>query len=212
MKHIILAFSFLFVCMANAYSQSLHIREIFKQMPDSLIPYLTENDKLDLIDFIDSNMKSEVENALNGKTILKTLTKKYLDIELTPASSMQMKLLPYTSAEIQSPDLIVCVVTTYGDDIKESKIKFYTTKWEEIFINNPLATETLCNIFADSMTTTSMQGSMPNVFVEAKLSPDEDELLVNLSYPTYGTDEKSKMVFRNMSTTLKWTGSLFKQN
>ena len=40
------------------------MREVFQRMPAMMLPYLTENNKLDFIDFIDSGMKAEVRNEL----------------------------------------------------------------------------------------------------------------------------------------------------
>ena len=43
-------------------------REVFQRMPATMLPYLTENNKLDFIDFIDSGMKAEIRNELGGKS------------------------------------------------------------------------------------------------------------------------------------------------
>ena len=46
------------------------MRDVISTMPDSLAPYLTENNRLDMIDFKEANMKAEVHNAFEGKTEL----------------------------------------------------------------------------------------------------------------------------------------------
>ena len=46
----------LVLMMGQASAQELKMRDVFKQMPDSLLPYLTQNNRLDFIDFMDSNM------------------------------------------------------------------------------------------------------------------------------------------------------------
>ncbi|MBR6998224.1 MAG: DUF3256 family protein, partial [Prevotella sp.] len=40
--------------------------DLFKAMPDSLMPYLTKNNRLDMIDFMEANMKAEITNQLEG--------------------------------------------------------------------------------------------------------------------------------------------------
>ena len=40
---------------------------LFKAMPDSLMPYLTKNNRLDMIDFMEANMKAEITNQLEGR-------------------------------------------------------------------------------------------------------------------------------------------------
>ena len=61
-------------------AQDVTIRDIFKQMPDSLMPYLSQNNRLDFIDFLDSNMKAEVRNALGGLSEMMTLADDSLSI------------------------------------------------------------------------------------------------------------------------------------
>ena len=68
---------FMFVCFGVS-AQEATMRDVFKQMPDSLIPYLSSNNRLDFIDFIDSKMDAEVANSLGGKSRMQKLTDKYI--------------------------------------------------------------------------------------------------------------------------------------
>ena len=65
-----------------APAQHLTIRDVFKSMPDSLMPYLSNNNRLDFIDFMDSNMKAEVKNQFGGNSIMTALTEDSLSISL----------------------------------------------------------------------------------------------------------------------------------
>ena len=58
---------------SQASAQSIQIRDAFRAMPDSLMPYLSKNNRLDFIDFLDSNMKAEVKNALGGTSEMLSL-------------------------------------------------------------------------------------------------------------------------------------------
>ena len=69
-------------------AQDVTIRDIFKQMPDSLMPYLSQNNRLDFIDFLDSHMKAEVRNTLGGTSEMTALA----DDSLTMKPSL---LTPY---------------------------------------------------------------------------------------------------------------------
>lgn len=40
----------------DAAAQRQDMRDVFKHMPDSVLGYLSENNRLDMIDFIDSKM------------------------------------------------------------------------------------------------------------------------------------------------------------
>ena len=45
------------LAVGQVSAQDLKMRDVFKQIPDSLVPYLSQNNRLDFIDFLDSNMR-----------------------------------------------------------------------------------------------------------------------------------------------------------
>ena len=92
----------LFCIYTTSLTARTPIRQWFTDMPDSIMPLLTKNNRLDFIDFIDSHMDAIVTNRLDGKSRMTQLTEDYLHIEYTQSSSVTMKLLP-TSRAIRSP-------------------------------------------------------------------------------------------------------------
>ena len=50
------------------------ISEVFREMPDSLLPTLSKNNRLDMLDFMASGMKAEVTNRLGGRSEMTALT------------------------------------------------------------------------------------------------------------------------------------------
>ena len=54
-----------------------NMSDIIKDMPDSIMPLLTKNDRLDFIDYLASNMKAEVTNRLGGKSEMTTISNNY---------------------------------------------------------------------------------------------------------------------------------------
>ena len=99
MRRILLAATFFWALGSSAQTP---MSQVLKQMPDSVVPYLSENNKLDLIDFLDSNMKAEVHNQLEGKTA------------------------------VDSASQIVCLISTYGTDVRDSQLTFYSTRWRKL--------------------------------------------------------------------------------
>ena len=69
-------------------------KDCFKAMPDSLMPLLTQVNRADFIDFLESDMRAEVTNRFNRKSEMTRLTKDYIRIQMTERSSWQMKVLP----------------------------------------------------------------------------------------------------------------------
>ena len=59
----LLLLSMMLMLTDSAFAQ-ITMSEALKSMPDSLMPYLTHNNRLDCIDFREANMKAEVSKDL----------------------------------------------------------------------------------------------------------------------------------------------------
>ena len=124
----------IFVCFfcshlsLQAQNDSLSIREIFKQMPDSLLPYLTQNNKLDLMDFMDAKMKAAVDNLLGGESEMTFLSDDSLCIKMSESMSMELKVLR------DEKEPIIMMKRTYHikERQKEILIGRYSSSWRSI--------------------------------------------------------------------------------
>jgi len=115
----------------QASAQDLKIRDVFKQMPDSLMPYLTTNNRLDFIDFIDSDMKAEVANMTGGVSEMTALTDDSLSIRMSDALRVDMLLLDLDEPLDSIRQVVIFVETFLVDSIYgESACKTYTTDWQ----------------------------------------------------------------------------------
>ena len=121
MKKIFLAI-ILFVTNGNLYAQGVKMRDVFSQMPDTLLPYLSQNNKLDMMDFMESGMTADIVNGFDEHTCMTTLTDDYIRISLSPASSIEMKLLSTDKMLPDSADCILCMVRTVGTVQKSSTV------------------------------------------------------------------------------------------
>lgn len=133
----ILLLGFLMSSLLSPCEAQLKMRDIFLQMPDSLLPYLTENNKLDFVDFMDSGMKAVVTNELGGKSEMIALRDSFLYIELNPSTIVKMYLMPVDEM-VDSCHQVICMLTSYGRDIRESKITVYSTNWRPLDISKYL--------------------------------------------------------------------------
>ena len=136
MKRIVLNMLLLLVSLATT---AVDMKDVFTAMPDSVLPTLTRNNRLDMIDFVASGMKAEVNDVFDEKSTLDTLTSDYLHITLNEAVKVEMKLLASLSQLADSADHVVCVVMTYGKQPIESKVTLYTSKWSPL--PSPISTK-----------------------------------------------------------------------
>ena len=126
------------VMTGQASAQNLKIRDVFKQMPDSLMPYLTQNNRLDFIDFIDSDMKAEVTNMMGGVSEMTALTDDSLSIRMSDALRVDMLLFDLDVPVDTIRQVVVFVETFLTDSVYgESVCKTYSIDWQPI--TNPLS-------------------------------------------------------------------------
>ena len=115
----------LLLCMPGLV-QAQTMREVFTAMPDSLQQLLSKNNRMDMMDFLDSKMEARVTNRLDGQSTMETLTEDYLKITLAEQVTLQMKL--YSKGEQK----ILAVVHTAGGPVLDSYMSFYTPAWEPL--------------------------------------------------------------------------------
>ena len=108
----------------QASAQSVTIRDVFRQMPDSLMPYLSKNNRLDFIDFMDSGMKAEVKNQLGGTSQMMALGDDSLTIRMNPSLRADILLMDSTVVMIET----FTVDSIYG----QSRVHYFDTAWNPI--------------------------------------------------------------------------------
>jgi hypothetical protein len=165
------------------------MRDVIKQMPDSLVPYLKQNARLDFIDFVDSGMKAEVSNDLGGKSQLTELTDDYASFMLNSASQIQLRLLDVNET-IDDARQIICMVRTFGESMRESTLGFYSVTWR------PLPTETRITLPV-YMHHIELSSKAPELTVEREISLD------------IPANDEQKQTDKTLNL-FKWDGEMFK--
>lgn len=127
-KLLIFALLFCSQLSLQAQTDSLNIREVFKLMPDSLLPYLTQNNRLDMIDFMDAKMKAAVDNQLGGESEMTYLSDDSLCIKMNESMTLELKMLR------DEKEPIVLMKRTYQitERQKEILIGRYSSSWRPI--------------------------------------------------------------------------------
>lgn len=189
------------------------IRDAWLAMPDSLVPYLNANLRLECVELKDMGLKAEVENMLGGNTVLDSLTASYLHVTLNEAATLEMKLLP-----VMGGDSILCVVKTVAAPEKESNVWLYDADWRPLQARQQQL-ERLLETLAGSMTHRpdtmpqarydELVGMIDPVMYNAILSPDEDVLTFSLSLPFFNKEEREAIRPIMSQRKFKWNGNSF---
>ena len=122
----------LFACHAGS-AQELALRDVFRQIPDSLMPSLSVNNRLDFIDFMDSNMKASVRNQLGGTSEMTALSDDSLSIKVSEALRVDMLLLTLDEPMDSICQVVVFAETFLNDSVYgETTVRYYSPDWQLI--------------------------------------------------------------------------------
>ena len=131
MKRILL-FATLLVALATQ-AQRPALADLFRQMPDTLLPYLTANNRLDMVDFIEAGMKAEVTNQLDGKSQMTQLSADSLTLQLNDVLTVSMHLDSIRQAA-DSTAYLIRVARRYriSDTQQQCLEDVYDTLWQRL--------------------------------------------------------------------------------
>lgn len=197
--------SFLFVSLL---ANGQNIGDLFKSMPSSLLPGVSEGTKTMLL--VDSG-ETTVPYAL-GEIRKYGQSNDYLKIETSDVGTTQLKLLP-----ISQDSSIICIIKTVCAEACDSHISFYTTGWKKIE-DNILLPEVSAEIFFDSskkeMENYKYALSLHHIYpISAECSESNNDLTLTFNYKPLLTDDQIaevKPFLKSDSVILKWENGRFK--
>ncbi len=114
---------FTFYLLSLSTSAQVRMRDVFAQLPDSVLPYMTRNNRLDCIDFIENGIEARVKNRFSEHVTLDTLTEDFLCMHTSTSSYVEMKLVPHAG------DTAICVNRTYKGNAADSEVRLYSREW-----------------------------------------------------------------------------------
>ena len=198
-------------CALSATAQDM--KSVFIAMPDSIAPLLTQVNKEDCVDFLDSNMKAEVTTRFGGTAEMKVLTEDYVFLQTTPSSTLEMKLLP-----VNDSTKVVCMVKTVCASACDSEIHFYTSDWKGKmavgdFLQKP--EQEAFYLPNDSVTEESVliRKKADMHLMKASLSKEDASLTFIYTTPDYLNKEDKKQMLRYLNpnpVVFQWKDGKFR--
>lgn len=203
MKRVTIAF-IAFMTLFCSVIQAQDLRTLFIEMPDTLQPLLTNNDRRDMIDFWDARMSTPVVNRLDGKSRITELTNDFLSVELSRSSSMQIKMLNDVAG-----DTLLCIVNTVGAEAYDSRIHFYNSRWERVD-GSKFTMPSIADFFLPSDSVGKALEVSDIYLVKLSLSADSDSLKAEYTMPLYMSRSDSARVAPQLRPLFyRWTGKRF---
>jgi len=202
MKRLFILFLGLFTLTAHAKT----MRDIWLSMPDSLLRYVDQSKRRELLEYLDIKADGGVKNLLEGMSRADTLTTDYLRVEAGSALEMQLKRLPTVGG-----DSVVCLVRTYKGPAAESLVQLYTQDWT--FISEVQIANVSLVQKPDTMSDKrflELQTMLEPLMVSASLSAEENILCLQQSLPLVSKDEYAAIKAIVSQRKFKWNGKTFK--
>lgn len=97
------------------------MRQLWIEMPDSIVPYLNKSLRTELADYVTMKMKPEVVNSLQDTTRIEKFTNNYIRVQLNNASKLEIKSLDNST---------IAMVQTWNGPIAESKLMLFSKEWK----------------------------------------------------------------------------------
>lgn len=191
----------LLIVMQMVSAQTMH--GLFVEMPDSLLPLLTTNDRKDCIDFLDAGMRAVVTNRLDGKSELLAINDSFMHLKTTASSYMQMRLLPLADG-----GSVLCLVNGVKAEACNGSVRFYTLGWQPADVS--FVAPSIADFFMPSDSVASAVEAADIYLVRYTLSGDSDCLRAEYTMPDYMTREDSARVAPQLRPLLyRWNGKGF---
>lgn len=178
-----------------------NMRQIWLEMPDSIVPYLNRSLRTELADYVTMGMKSEVMNALRDTTRIEKLTDDYILVQLSNATKLEIKSLDAST---------IAMVQTWCGPLAESKLSLFSNNWEVKPLNIDVSP-----MFVRPDTMSQQRYSelldMANVTMnEMQLSVKDNSLTIKYSVPLLSSTDKKEMQAILRQRKLNWNGTTFK--
>ena len=198
MKKTLIIICFL-TCWLCVSAQSL--REVWIEMPDSVLPYLSKSQRTELADYVDMKADPDVLNAFGDSVRIERMTNNYLLVKASKVTRLEIKLLDNNS---------LALVQTWKAPVAESKLSLFNLQWQP----KEAVVEYNENIVKpDTMTDeefNDLKSLMYPRLKEYRLSPENNSLSVSWNYPLLSKKELKRMVDLLKPQVLNWTGRDFR--
>jgi len=165
------------------------MRAVFSNMPDSIIPVLTKNNRLDCIDFFDSHMKAVVKNRFSQESEMETLTKDYLSFKTSTSGSFEMKLLP-----VNDSTQIFCLVKHFYGPACDSEISFYNFSWQKLPSSHYISLPDMNDFLVSDSTRTSDMSAIDMKLYQINLDSLSSDLKISFSSLNYLSKENAVLL------------------
>ena len=198
MKKILIIICFL-TCWLGISAQSL--REVWIEMPDSILPYLSKSQRTELADYIEMKAEPVVLSTFGDSVRIERMTNNYLLLKANEATRLEIKLLDNNT---------LALVQTWMAPAAESKLRLFNLQWQP---KEAVVAYKVNIVKPDSMSDedfADLKTLMSPRLKEYRLSADNNSLSVSWNYPLLSKKDVKRVTELLKPQVLNWTGKDFR--
>ena len=163
-----------------------------------------------MLDYWDADSIYEAKNVLDGVSSLASVTPDYLRVNITPVSTLEIKLLP-----ISKTDNVVMTLYTVGGKgtARDTSVAFYDTSLHPIDGSSLFTAPALKRFFAipkgSGVTMQEIEEAIPFATVVYKASAENNDVQARLTAGDYLSVEANELIapYLQKNVTLTWKGA-----
>ena len=198
MKKILIIICFL-TCWLGVSAQSL--REVWIEMPDSILPYLSKSQRTELADYVEMKAEPAVLSTFGDSVRIERMTNNYLLLKANEATRLEIKLLDNNT---------LALVQTWMAPAAESKLSLFNLQWQP---KEAVVAYKANIVKPESMSDEDFSDLRTLMFPrlkEYRLSADNNSLSVRWNYPLLSKKDVKRVTEILKSQVLNWTGKDFR--
>lgn len=189
----------LLTCWLGASAQSL--REVWIEMPDSILPYLSKSQRTELADYVEMKAEPAVLSTFGDSVRIERMTNNYLLLKANEATRLEIKLLDNNT---------LALVQTWMAPAAESKLSLFNLQWQP---KEAVVAYKANIVKPDSMSDedfSDLKTLMSPRLKEYRLSADNNSLSVSWNYPLLSKKDVKRVTELLKPQVLNWTGKDFR--
>lgn len=193
-------------------TDTISIRRAFLDLPSETLDILSKNARFYMLAYLDNDSLVNVENNFQGLSHIEKATPDYLKVSLTPASSIQLKILKLKSGA----EIVMSIYTTGEEgDAADSAISFFDSSLRPLqsstFFPAPKI-EDFVNTKGFDTGIKEIKEMLPFYSFRFEANPENDNITGHLSYNDILPIEDSKIIqlVAKPNVTYVWDGKQFK--
>ena len=195
----------LFVVMVSANAQT--VGDMFMSMPDSLFPYLTQEQRVELVKLkqVDTSTSAVLRSVFNCSVSLDSLEAACITVNIDSTMTVEMARLATVS-----DDSLYCLLQTVSAPERETVASIYNKVWEKVsdvdWTDVPLLNR------PDTMSDKEFANRTSLIefrMVEARLE-NADTIVLKLNVPMLSSEDKRLLRDILVQKRMRWDGEKYR--